>query len=197
MSLFNLPNKTNFGIKEEVSIDNIKNDLDMKSNIQNINNGLLKDIKLTTPQKKYDIDNLSSIITTNQESYTLKGITQESPLSHIFFSNENINGLQNTIRFNIFSQTKQIIEQQSHQELLTIMRSIFLKKSNSSISSENFVNHIQELNKYVYDFSTSQVLTQLTQYNGYLNKLENLPVPIDRPKYSVNKNYTYDISNLL
>jgi hypothetical protein len=197
MSLLNnLPNKINFGLKEEVSID-LKNDLDMGSKIQKINNGLLKDIQLTSPQNKYNIDNLSSIFTTNQENNTLKGIIQESPLSHIFFSNENINGLQNTIRYNIFSKTKQIIEIQSPQELLTIMRSIYLKNSNSYISEKNFVNHIQELNKYVYDFSTSQVLTQLTQYNGYIKKLENLPEPIDRPKYSVNKNYTYDISNLL
>ena len=77
------------------------------------------------------------------------------------------------------------------------MRSIYLKNSNSSISQKNFLNHIHELNSYVSDYSIPQITSELKQYNGYIQKLENLPIPIDRPKYDNKSNFSYDISNLI
>jgi len=189
----------NFGNKESVIFDDTRNlfkQENLKESIDQINNGILKDIRLVHPNQQ-DIQDLKPILKQNQTEFVLKGIIQDSPLSETFFSNENINALQNSIRFNVYKQSNQVIEKQSHTQLLSIMRSIYLKNSNSSISQKNFLNHIHELNSYVSDYSIPQITSELKQYNGYIQKLENLPIPIDRPKYDNKSNFTYDISNLI
>ena len=65
------------------------------------------------------------------------------------------------------------------------------------ISSNDFIEHIQSLNQKVIGFSLNRVLNQLDQYDGYIDKLERLPVPMEFPKYENKNNFTYDISNLL
>ena len=77
------------------------------------------------------------------------------------------------------------------------MRSIFLQYGDSKIDSNNFVDHIKQLNQKVINYSLDKVLIQIDQYDGYIDKLENLPVPMSFPRYENKGNYTYDISNLL
>ena len=80
---------------------------------------------------------------------------------------------------------------------IIIMRSIFLQYGDSRVSSDDFIEHIQGLNQQVIGFSLNRVLNQLDQYDGYIDKLERLPVPMEFPKYDNKNNFTYDISNLL
>ena len=77
------------------------------------------------------------------------------------------------------------------------MRSIFIQFNDISTNSLDFLNHILTLNKKVIDFASNQIKTQVTQYDGYLNKLSQLPIPIDRSKPSETKNYTYQFDNLI
>ena len=105
--------------------------------------------------------------------------------------------IQSTIRYNIYKDTQQIIDRQSPTELSVVMRSIFLQYGNAVVSSDNIVNEIQKLNDMVVEFCVGQISTQLKQYNGYLDKLTTLPVPLEHPKYLNKNNFTYDSSNLM
>ena len=49
----------------------------------------------------------------------------------------------------------------------------------------------------VLNYTVKEVTSNVLQYKTYLKDLSKLPTPIDRPKYSRYKNYTYDISNII
>ena len=180
-------NTINFGYQEIISL-NIGNK-DFKNTIDSLNNGLIKDIKISPDIKKVDTQ---KPLYQNSAEISLKGLIEESDLSNLFFSNNNINAIQKTIRFNIYNNTNKIISNQSTSELIIIMRSIFL---NFSDTSDDILQQIQHLNKKVVDFSIKQIDIQLKQYDGYLEKLHSLPIPIEMPQQVDKNNFTYNISN--
>ena len=179
--------------------NNFVNVTDIKSMgeaINELNNGMLKDIHLIS-QKEINMVPSKTPIFYNTESDSLKGIHETSGVSEVYFSRENIATLQATIRYEVNKRTNKVIDRQSEQELIIVMRSIYLQHGNPVVSSNDIIPEIQKLNEMVVDFCTEQITTQVKQYEGYLNKLSNLPVPIDRPKYLNKENYTYDMSNLM
>ena len=64
-------------------------------------------------------------------------------------------------------------------------------------SSDNIVSEVRDLNTKVIEFCVGKITTQVTQYEGYLDRLKTLPIPIEHPRQVDRNNYTYDISNLL
>ena len=179
-----------------MNIDNNFDSSSLDDKIQEINNEDLKDIKVVS-EKEGKIEMRDPIMFHNTSEVSLKGIIEESALSENFFSDLNIKTLQQYIRYEIYKQKNKIIEYQSSTELNIIMRSIFLQYGNSRVSSNEFTEHIQELNHKVIGFSLNKIITNLDQYDGYIDKLERLPEPMEFPKYENKNNFTYDISNLL
>ena len=168
----------------------------LTNSIDTVNNGLLYDVKLESTKDINFHPGLTNIFNTTQE-YSVKGIQEQSGVSKTFFSNGNIEIIQSTIRYKIYKNTKQIIDHQSSNEISVVMRSIFLQYGNAVVSSDNIVNEVKKLNDMVVDFCVGQITTQLKQYNGYLNKMTTLPIPIEHPKYLNKNNFTYDSSNLM
>ena len=168
----------------------------LTDNINQINNGLLHDIKLSSAKDINVHPGLSNMFNTNQE-YGVKGIQEQSGVSETYFSNNNLDAIQGTIRYKIHKHTGQIIDYQSPTQINIVMRSIFLQYGNAVVSSDNILNEVQKLNDMVIEFCVKQINTQLKQYNGYLNKLTTLPVPLEHPKYLNKNNFTYDTSNLM
>ena len=168
----------------------------MGESITNINNGILKDVHLI-PQKEINMVPGETPMFTNTEENSIKGIHESSGVSEAYFSRENIATIQGTIRFEVHKRTNKVIDKQSEQELNIVMRSIYLQHGNPVVSSNNIVSEIQKLNEMVVDFCVDQITVQVKQYEGYIKKLSNLPVPLDRPKYLNKQNYTYDMSNLM
>tara|TARA_Y100001958_G_scaffold75122_1_gene50643 strand:- start:392 stop:931 length:540 start_codon:yes stop_codon:yes gene_type:complete len=179
-----------------MNIDNNFDSSTLDDKLQEINNGYLSDIKVVNEQKG-KIEMRDPIIFHNTSESAVKGIIEESALSENFFSELNIKLLQQWLRYEIYKKKNKVIEYQSTQELNIIMRSIFLQYGDSRVSSNDFIEHIQSLNQKVIGFSLNRVLNQLDQYDGYIDKLERLPVPMEFPKYENKNNFTYDISNLL
>ena len=116
---------------------------------------------------------------TNQALY---GIQNCSPLSKAFFSKANVELVQDMIRYNVYikSDKKYIIGPQSNIELEVIMRSIYLQ--NSRNLPFKIREQIKELNSMVVHNSTPRILSSLSQYLGFLYRVENLPTPIELPK---------------
>ena len=159
--------------------------------IQEMNNGLLHDVKLVSEKDINMVPGDSPLFNNFQED-AVKGIHEQTGVSDTYFSNQNINLLQATIRYEVNNKTGKIIDKQSPQELSVVMRSIYLQHGNPVVSSNNVKNEVSKLNELVADFCV-----QVKQHQGYIEKLTTLPTPIDRPEYLNKDSYTYDISNLL
>lgn len=111
----------------------------------------------------------------------LKGIQLDSPLSHIFFSKQNIDLLQNQLRYNVWlrSNKKHVIGRQSDTELEIIMRSIYLQYSKNL--EYNIKDQIKELNQVILDYCISNILSEVEQYISYKDNVSKLPNPMERP----------------
>jgi len=168
------------------------------------NNGLLGDIRNTTyPENYYNVldyknsPETSSLKNCNTQD-ALKGILDETLLSNTFFSTGNIQNIQNMIRYYFFKEKNKVISEQNNNELLTIMRGIYLKYSNSAANSiEEIKKEVQEINKVVTEYSLKQIYINYDMYNRYISDLESLPQPMDLPQMPEKTNYTYDTSNIL
>tara|TARA_Y100000389_G_C17180516_1_gene373727 strand:- start:11 stop:529 length:519 start_codon:yes stop_codon:yes gene_type:complete len=171
------------------------NRTELQENIGMVPNGLVQDIDRVT-RKDY-ANKLNPIMFDNHGEYSLKGIIEQTPISSIFFSAMNVNGIQSTIRYRIFKKNNVTISQQSENELFIVMRSIYLQFGNSFVLSDDIVSEIRKLNEKVIEYCFNNVEEQLKQYQGYKQKISNLPIPLEHPIYDNKNNFTYDSSNLL
>jgi len=116
----------------------------------------------------------------NYNDSAVSNIQQKTVLSEMYFSQENINNLQNIIRYRIYNMTdkKHIISKQSDADLKIIMRSYYLQYSKHC--PDNIKGQIQELNEMVLAYSIPQIYNELMQHIGYINDIQKLPEPIPR-----------------
>lgn len=103
----------------------------------------------------------------------LKGIQSKSDLSAAFFSRQNIESIQITLRHQVWlrSNKKHVIGNQSVGELKVIMRSIYLQ--NALNNDTHILDQVRELNKLVLEYATNQILTQLEQYVEYTRRISS------------------------
>ena len=111
----------------------------------------------------------------------LSNIMGSTLLSKLFFSNNNISLIQNTLRYKVWLNTNKehIIDNQDIKEIQLIMRSFFLQYS------PNLNTHITEqiayLNNLVIGYAVPRIITEVKMYNKYISDINQLPVPLDRP----------------
>ena len=164
--------------------------------VTEMNNGLLHDVHLVETKDINMVPGELPIFMNFKEN-AVKGIHEETGLSEVYFSTQNIAVLQAAIRYEVQQKTGKIIDKQSVSELSVVMRSIYLQYGNPMVSSDNIKDEIVKLNTRVIDYCAEEISTQVLQYQGYIQKLSTLPVPIERPQQVDRNNFTYDISNLL
>jgi len=117
----------------------------------------------------------------NFQYQSMIGIYEPTTLNKIFFSRENLDIIQNMIRYGVWikSGKKYVIDKQSDVEIQVVMRSIFLQHSPNL--STYISEQIKYLDKLVADWCIPKILAEVEQYIGYINDIEKLPMPIDRP----------------
>ena len=141
---------------------------------------------------------LDIVIHKDNTDTSVKGLLEKTSISDIYFSETNINVLQDTIRYRVYEITNKVISKQSENELYIIMRSIMLQYANFRSGIDEIKNEIKRLNEMVIKYSVKNVSSNVNQYSGYINDISKLPTQLDRPAFSnTDKNYTYDISNIL
>lgn len=103
-----------------------------------------------------------------------------SSLSRLFFSKMNFDALQDGIRYLVFKQSKGefTISNQSKDDLLTVMRSIFLQ--NSRNLEIDLVAQTKELNGLVLEFCVPRIMSEIRMYKSYREEIQTLPVPMNR-----------------
>lgn len=115
-----------------------------------------------------------------------EGLWNETPLSQAFFSQENIQIIQNGIRAGVYhrSNGQYVIGIQDCDSIKIIMRSVFLQYSANQPS--NISNQIKELNKIVLNYCIQQVYSEAQGYMKYVDDVSTLVVPIAHPVQASN-----------
>lgn len=110
-----------------------------------------------------------------------EGLWTSNSLSDAFFSQDNIQIIQNGIRAGIYKKSngQYVIGPQDCEPLKIIMRSVFLQHSANQIN--NIPQQIVELNKIVLDYCIQQVYSEAQGYMKYIDDVSTLVVPIAHP----------------
>jgi len=124
-----------------------------------------------------------------------EGLWTDSTLSQAFFSQKNIQILQNGIRSGIFykSNGQYVIGPQDCDSLKIVMRSVFLQ--NSSNLPNNITEQIEQLNKMVLDYCIQQVYSEAQGYMKYINDVSTLAVPIAHPIQASNNDRQLELKS--
>lgn len=115
-----------------------------------------------------------------------EGLWDGTILSQAFFSQENIQILQNGIRAGVFkrSNNQYLIGQQDCDSLKVIMRSVFLQYSANQ--PNNITQQIEQLNKMVLEYCIQQIFSEAQGYMKYVDDASTLVVPIAHPVQAAN-----------
>ena len=115
------------------------------------------------------------------------GQWDETPLSKAYFSQQNIQIIQNGIRSGVYERSngQYVIGPQDCDALKVIMRSVFLQNATNQLN--NIAGQIFELNKIVLDYCIHHVYSEAQGYMKYLYDVSTLAVPMATPVMEVQK----------
>lgn len=157
-------------------------------------------VDLMTPLTNLEIPSFQQRYERNDtaESDAIYGRTQSTSVSKLFFSANNIDALQDGIRYRVYVETngKYVIGRQSDQELKIVMRSIYLQYAKNLPS--DVVGQVRTLNAKVLEWVVPEVLSNLKQHEVFKRDASTLPMPMERPPLMTNKGTkTLEITNFL
>jgi len=161
--------------------------------------------------KKVDTDDLNHLnspgnfkftqddkdISNHNAKYMTKTVFEDSLLNFLYFSKKNIQNIQNIVKLKIYKETNQVVDHQSFNELMVVMRSIYFEySSHPPILKEDmpddikkkvlqmYTDEVSRLNNIVVDYVYPNVLSQLQAYIMYLRDASNLPYQQSQPTAS-------------
>ena len=145
-----------------------------------INNGRI-DIKTPNTNELFQMyDKIPANQCTTFRNAT-DGIWDENNLSMTFFSQQNVQIIQNGIRAGVYKKSngQYLIGPQDCDSLKIIMRSVYLQ--HAANKPTNISQQVSELNKMVLDYCIQQVYSEAQGYMKYINDVSTLVVPIAHP----------------
>jgi hypothetical protein len=146
-------------------------------------------IDLLSPMPTFDIPayQTKSVSNKNFNVEATFGRTIPNEVSTLYFSEQNIDALQEGIRYRIYVETNgaHVLGRQSDQELKIIMRSIYMQYSKNQPT--NCVEQVRELNAKVLEWAVPQVLSNLKQFDVYRQDASTLPMPMERASLMTTK----------
>ena len=110
-----------------------------------------------------------------------RGIINETPLSKLFFSKENIQIIQNGMRNGVYkmSNGKYVIEDQNVDTLKVVMRALFLEYAKHQ--QTNIVGQIEELDNIVVDYCVPKIHSESIAYEKYCYDQSTIAIPMELP----------------
>lgn len=117
----------------------------------------------------------------NNKFENLTGNMQSSKVSTFFFSQENVDYLQTQIISRIYKKSNKMhkIGRQSEDELIIVMRSIYLQHGKNV--DTNIDTQINILNELVLDYCVDNVFSNLIAHFEYINDLTKDQPVLDKP----------------
>uniref|UniRef100_A0A6C0E0K5 Minor capsid protein P8 central region domain-containing protein n=1 Tax=viral metagenome TaxID=1070528 RepID=A0A6C0E0K5_9ZZZZ len=148
---------------------------------------------LTAP-KKFSFTEDDNKLSKSNTKALFRGLYGETLLTYLFFSEKNVMNIQNLIKMIVSRETGYVVDNQSNNELLIIMRSIFLEYSahpkliDPSMSSDEkadlykkYTEEVRRLNDIVINSIVPKLISQMIQYVTYLQDASEQPKYMDRP----------------
>lgn len=103
-----------------------------------------------------------------------------TPLNKTFFCDFNQDVIQRMIRQNIYNKFKAKIDKQSPDDIIAIMRAVFI--NNSANPYGDVLTQVKFMNAKVSDVACKQIETGLAQHYGYLEDISRPIIPPDIPR---------------
>jgi hypothetical protein len=113
----------------------------------------------------------------------LSGIWESNILSDLFFSEKNVQTIQNGLRAGVYkmSNSEFVIGPQNIDTLKVIMRSIYLQYAQHAIN--NVTAEIEKLNKLVWDYAVPSVYNEAVGYMKYCLDQSTIVQPLALPRH--------------
>lgn len=123
---------------------------------------------------------------------SLTGNFERSRLSDNFFSQKNIQIIQNGIRKGVYdkSGSQLLVDNQPEDQVASVMRSMYLQHSKNL--ETNIPQQIQELNNYVLTYCVNNVYNEAVAYIKYKRDASTMHMPMAAPIYSNKTNKTLE-----
>lgn len=123
----------------------------------------------------------------NFHNEALKGIHLNNRLANVFFSQDNIDALQEAIRYQVNIRTcgKHVIDRQSDAELKVIMRAIYLQEAMHK--QYDVMNEVRGLNTMVINYAVPRIIQEINMYMHYKQDINRVPVPLARGEFISSK----------
>jgi hypothetical protein len=111
----------------------------------------------------------------------IRGNLQATPLNTAFFSPRNVEIIQNKIRYDVYTKSgnKHIIDKQSTDDLLIVMRSMYYQYGKNL--PDHISEQIAELNEIVANWCVPKILAEIEMYAQYRKDISTMPVPLAHP----------------
>lgn len=129
-------------------------------------------------------DFIQNLNVQNKDKFNkLTGTFCKSKLSNLYFSQVNVDFIQDQIIERIYkkSKGKHVISKQSEDELIIVMRSIYLQYGKNAES--NLQQQINSLNERVLDYCVDNVMMNIEQHYAYLKDLTKEQEIMEKPQY--------------
>ena len=111
----------------------------------------------------------------------LFNIQQKNVLNTLFFSKANVEEIQKRIIYEVYKKTTQKISKQNYNELIIIMRSVYLL--NSRNLNYDIKNQISDLNDIVVAETAPIIITNLKAHLQYMVDNQQPTRTMDRPQF--------------
>jgi hypothetical protein len=113
----------------------------------------------------------------------IRGNVMATPLNQTFFSPANVQIVQNKLRRDVYDRSggEFLIDNQSVEELLTVMRAMYLQYGKNQPT--RIREQIEELNQIVADWAVPKIVAECSMHKTYLHDIQNLPVPLSQPVF--------------
>tara|TARA_B100000927_G_scaffold286238_2_gene277456 strand:- start:70 stop:564 length:495 start_codon:yes stop_codon:yes gene_type:complete len=159
-----------------------------------MNNNANGRVDIMGPNVSTKFSMMDKIPLTTKTDYTnvLTGTFERTRLSDAYFSQDNIQIIQNALRKGVYDKSNQkiLIDQQPQDQIVTVMRSIFYQHSKNL--DYNIPQQIQELNNYVINFCINTVFNEAVAYLKYKEDSSKMHIPMSAPIYSSKTNKTLE-----
>ena len=142
---------------------------------------------------KFSMIDKIPLTTKTDYSNVLTGTFERTRLSDAYFSQNNIQIIQNGLRKGVYDRSNQkiLVDQQPQDQVVSVMRSMFYQHSKNL--EDNIPKQIQDLNKYVIDFCVNQVFNEAVAYLKYKEDSSKMHIPMSAPLYSNKTDKTLEL----
>ena len=116
----------------------------------------------------------------NFQKTAIEGIMESNIISDLFLSEKNINLIELKIINIIQEKFNYKISKQSRNELLIVMRSIFLNNCTNNYSNkEDVKKELKKLNDLVINYCVDNIIKNIRGHELYLKKINNNLNPLE------------------